>query len=1047
MASKKVVLKPALTARVVCDQGHSLSGLFVIFKLQAPAGDSADAKLARVVEASPNPGDPPTEPTPTGDSKADAAAKKAYKEAKKEWDAAKAKYDKAEDKTTPPDPADRFVLGIVDEKGFLQPVHANYNPWLDIATDRDPDTYKLTVGEKYLVCGLRHPSPAVARALTRYLNKSPTEEDKARRFDTWGTLTREVEVTGETVGDGVQPVMKLSEKADDFVPRGSDRYGGWVLYRDMPHQACASLAEPVRKVQEDLTKLRYPVGEAHQPFTPSSYEAKAQTGGFTGQVQAALARMQEHVQAGQAFVLAHKDEAHAGKHWVYVLGEPFDALEHAAKKWTPLPDNYDIGVCDGQTAARIAHWVDHGLRKPSEILVESTVGGSIWMLERGIIALDAWSVFAEAFGVQYGVKAGSSLRSVLVGAWPGAILNSVHKTGLAVDLSGGAQRIPSSRWPIRYEAHWRKNEKDVAKKLAAFDRDIAAAEEALRKKAELETQLAAEVDAKKKAALTKTLASKTYTEADEKLSKAKAGRERLLADDNDGKFNWTQRWRLYGHSDLDVFGGTDAAVARFHQNISKLAGLPMPGDAAAVSPATPRGELWNRFSKRFAGVGGAAMEAWLDRVLAPYHGYAQQLLTMPATTLLDSYFRRSVVQWVPNAYEGDGGSAGKRYAPTDGDAEFPAAAWAKSWVNLSAIAYPCQLERIGPHSMQVRDQTWIKGPDNPKVAPVWRSMADYMTVNDDESVDIVVLISDMTASSTAAPQNKQANTDVPVRRGDKDIATYKPSQIDGDYFKQWRLEVKSGLDASLFFGKAKTSSKVARGAELAIVLAVGESGKAIVNKAADLIGGKFAAKHFVVVRAGSLVQLGIALGAPTRGDALAPALRKALEAFIEASIAAKKAAEEKAAQEAAAVDPSQPKPRKTKAQITAEKKAAEEAARKLVEDWTVVVQPVFLKTPDPALTPFMAGDKVLLPPGSDAAHLEWWHYQHRSATPSWGELLEECGYSQVVMGAAKAGSNDANGLPVHRGLGYAPKGDLDSHPGGFNDGPVENRDQFTPAGS
>jgi hypothetical protein len=622
-------------------------------------------------------------------------------------------------------------------------------------------------------------------------------------------------------------------------------------------------------------------------------------------------------------------------------------------------------------------------------------------------------------------------------------MNSVHKTGLAVDLSGGAQRIPSTRWPIRYEAHWRKSDK-----WAEADKEIAAAEEAVRKKAELEAQLAAEVDAKKRAALTKTLGGKTYTQADERLTKAKAAKEKLVADESDGKFNWKQRWRLYGHSELDVFGSEAAAIAKFQQNIAKLAGLPLPGsDAAAVSPINPRGELWQRFSKRFGGVGGAATEAWLDRVLAPYHGYAQQLLTMPAATLIKDYFRRSVVQWNPNAYEGDGGSAGKIYRPTDGDAEFPAAAWAKSWVNLSAIAYPLQLERIGPHTSDIRDQTWIKGPTNPDVAPVWRSMSDYFVVNDDESVDIVVLLSDMAASSTAAPQNKQANTDVPVRRGDKEIAKYKPNQIDGDFFKQWRLEVKSGLDASLFWSRSKSASKVAKGPELAIVLAVGDAGKTLVTKAADLIGGKFAAKNFIVVRAGSLVQLGIAAGTATRGDALAPALRKALEAFIEASIAAKKAAEEKAAQEAAAADPNQPKPRKTKAQISAEKKAADEAARKLVEDWTVVVQPVFLMTPDPAVTPFMADDQVLLPPGSDAAHLEWWHYQHRSATPSWGELLEECGYSQVVMETSKAGSSDANGLPVHRGLGYDRKKHLNGHPGGFNEGPVENRDQFTPAGS
>jgi hypothetical protein len=1041
--TKKVVLKPALTARVVCDQGHALTGLFVIFKLQAPAGDSADVKLARVVEATPHPGTAPVEPVATGDAKKDAAAKKTYKADKKAYDDALAKYDKSEDKTTPPDPADQYVLGIVDDKGYLQPVHSGYNPWFDIASGRDPDTYKLSVGEKYLVCGLRHPSPKLARSLTHYLNKAATDEDKKHRFDTWGTLTHEITISSETVGDGVQSVMRLSEKVDDFVPRGSDRYGGWLLYRDMPHQACAPLAEPVRKVQDDLTKLRYPVGDSDKPFTPSLYDAKANTGGFTGQVQAALARMQEHVQAGKAFVLSSKAEAHAGKHWVYVLGEPFDAVKHAALKWTPLPAGYDIGVADENTAARIAHWVDQGLRKPSEILVESTVGGSIWMLERGIIALDAWSVFAEAFGVQYGVKAGSSLRSVLVGAWPGAILNSVHKTGLAVDLSGGAQRIPSKSWPIRYEAYWAKNEQ----KQAAADKELADAQAQVSKKQELETSLAAETDAKKRAALSKTLAGKSYTGADARLAKAKTAREKLLADDDDGKFNWTQRWRLYGHSDLDVFATQDAAISTFHQNISKLAGLPVPGSELAVSPANPRGELWQRFSKRFGGVGGAATEAWLDRVLAPYHGYAQQLLTMPAASLIDAYFRRSVVQWNANAYEGDGGSAGKLYRPTDGDAEFPSAAWAKSWVNLTAIAYPCQLERIGPHGMAVRDQTWIKGPTDPKVAPVWRSMSEYFVVNDDESVDIVVLLSDMTASSAAAPQNKQADTDVPIQRGDKTIATYEPKQIDGDFFKQWRLEVKNNLDASLFWSRAKTASKIAKGPELAIVLAVGEAGKANVNKAADLIGGKFAAKQFIVVRHGALAVLGLEDAKPVKGDALAAALRKALQAFIEQSAAAKREAEKKAAEQKAAPAPSVPTPRKTKAELAAEKKAADAAATKLVEDWTVVVQPVFLLTPDPAITPFMGDDKVLLPPGSDAAHLEWWHYQHRSATPSWGELLEECGYSQVVMGTAKAGEKGPDGLPVHRGLGYAPKGDLDSQPGGFNDGAVENRDQFTPKGS
>jgi hypothetical protein len=1043
MASKKkVVLKPALTARVVCDQGHALTGLFVIFKLRPPA-EGADDELARVVEASPHPGNPPAVPEPTGDKQKDKEADKAYKEQKKEYDAALKKYEAAEDKTIPPDPSDLFVLGIVDGKGFLQPVHANYNPWYDVATGRDPDTYKLAVGEKYDVCALRHPSPAIARALTRHLNKQATADDKKHRFDTWGTLTRIVTIEGEPFGDGVQPVLKLSEKPEDFVPQGHARYGKWVLYRDMPHQGCVPLAEPARKVQEDLSKLRYPIGSHGKPYDPLPYNSGDNSGGFSGQVQAAVARLQEHIQAGEAFVLAAKDEAHAGNHWVYVLGKSFNPIEHEDKIWKRLPEGFALGVVDEVTADRIAHWVQHGLRKPSEILLQSTLDWSIWMLERGVIALDGWSIFAEAFGVRYGVKPGSSLRSVLVGAWPGAILNSVHKTGLAVDLSGGAQRIPSTRWPIRYEAHWRKNERDAKLQLARAEKQLEAARKLVEQKRALEQAALAEPNEVKRKAIEKTLAGKTYATADAELDRAQTRHARVLADDDDSKFFWKQRWRLYGHSDLDVFGARDAAIARLKQQLAKLSGLPVPDPAVPAStPAQPRGELWKTFSKRFSGVGGADTEAWLDRTLAPFVAFAEQLLALSASDLVDHYFRDSVIQWTPNYYEGDGGSAGKRYGPNDGDNEFGPVPWAKSWANLSAIAYPCQLERIGPHTSSIRDQAWVLGPTDPDAAPVWRAMADYFIAGDDESKDIVYMLSDLTATTVAAPQHKQANTDVPVRRDGELVVTYKPKEIDGELVKQWRLEVRK-LDKSLYPG-GKGHSKVARGAEVAVLLAAGDKGKPIVQSVIDLLSGVFGAKHFVVVRAGELAKLEV--GKPGTGKQLAAALGDAQERFIAAATAlAKQQAEKQALEQAAQTAGGQKPKKKTRAELQAEKKAAVEAARKLEDDWTVVLQPVFVHKPDPALIPFVAADQVLLPPGSEAAHLEWWHYQHRSATPSWGELLEECGYSQVVMGTAQAGSKDADGLPVHRGLGYSAK-DLSSHPGGFNEGPVENRDAFTPRG-
>jgi hypothetical protein len=315
---KEAIIPPALTMQVVCSKGHKLSGLFVIFKLIPPKGDSKTEKLAHVLEATPHPGEAPKAPIATGDKKKDTAANNAYKKRKTAYDDAFKKYEAAVDKETPPDPADQFVLGIVDEKGYLQPVHAHYNPWYDIATDRDPDAYKLAVGEKYRACFLRHPSPAVARALTRYLNEETAADDEKYRFDTWGELTREVAVQALAGTGGDHVAFKLSEDAEDYVPKGSDTYGKWMLYRDMPHAACETVAPHVEQVQKDIAMLRYPVGNPESPFKPKG-------DGFDGQVQAAVARLQEHVNEGKSFVLTHKDKAHGGKEaWSYVLGTPFE---------------------------------------------------------------------------------------------------------------------------------------------------------------------------------------------------------------------------------------------------------------------------------------------------------------------------------------------------------------------------------------------------------------------------------------------------------------------------------------------------------------------------------------------------------------------------------------------------------------------------------------------------------------------------------------------------------------------------------------------------
>jgi hypothetical protein len=1069
MASSKKpkLVPPALTVKVACTAGHKLSGLFVIFKLVPPEGESKAQKLARILEATPHPGDPPLEPTAlTEEQKKDPAAKAAYKtakteydKAKKAWDDAKALHDAALDKETPPDPGDQFVTGIVNHKGYLIPVHTAYNPWYDVVTTpgRDPDAYKLVEGEKYEVCALRHPSPVVARALARHLNKKPESGDAKYGFGSWGTLTRVITIKATSTGGEV--LLELSENAADYVPQGGARYGNWTIYRAMPHRYCSALTPHVEKLSRDLGLLRYPIGSHGAPYDPLAFTANAEAekkeeGGFDRQAQAAAARFQENVNEGKAFALSHKDLAHGGKDWAFVLGKPFDATTMPAAKWSALSHaTFMLGLVDAETTSRIEHWITHGLRKPGETLLPSVLGYGIWMLERGELALSSWSSLAEIFGCQYGVKPGSSLRPLRVFAWDGAINNSVHKTGLAVDLFGGADRKPNKNWPIRYEAHWAKNDAKAKREIAAAEAELTKAKTTLEKK-------------------TTAGDAAGIAAAKEAVAKAELKLSRAQGDDADSKFYWTIKWRVYGHSDFDVFNAAkkDSEVARLKSAIAAWAGLPDPAvpvvEGAPAPAGPPRGKLWKTFkTTKLAGVEGPDVEAWLDDRLKPFVEYAKKLLAQTPASLIDEYFRHEVVQFIPNPYESDGGTSTRKYLPTQGDAEYPAAAWAKSWVNLSALGYPCQMERIGPHTLDFRDQVWVRGKDHKKAQSKAWAMSGFFTVTSDEDSDFVLMLSDITASEANAPQLKHRDTDIPVMRGGTAIATYKPADLDGPHFNAWKKAALE-LDASLRprAGKKGGGSDDAGGAQIALVLSATDKGKEKVKAAVTMLRNQFGSKSFVVMKAGDLAKVDVPINTIVTGTALAEKLDKAIVDFEaqatanakkKAEEAAAKQAEEKAAQDKAAADaaaagkPPPKPPVKTRKQIADEKKAAEAAAaaeaKKLVTDWTVVIQPIFVEVPDAAKITFLPDDSVVLPPGSDGGHLEWWHYQHRSAGPTWGDVLQECGYSLPTMTVPLDGNAGPDGLPVHLGLGYT-KEETASSPGAFNEGPVENRDPVMPPG-
>lgn len=1028
---------------------------------------------------------------------------KAYEKAHGEYEKKKAKYDAelAEYENwplqDPPDPADRFVLGFVDHYGFLQPVHDDSNPWFEMGTievknkvryeanRRNPHTYKLAVGEKLQICGVRHPSPDYARALTNYLNSSGTKDHAHYRFSVvdgaavpWTSYLRDVTV--QKVGD--QPALKLSEMASDFFPTGADRYGKWLLYREMPHETCGDVPLRVKALMLDLGKMRYPCGREDKPYLQRKKPATraGQTWDqceddlvFDGQVQACVARLQEHVrdgelcEDGQLALAFQVDEAAYGKgEWSYLIGGPVTirdvVLARDGNTLRPLSALRTKGVLDVETGHLIEHWLDNRLRKPGHILLPtaqhdasgSLVESYLYLLPHGAISSDVWDGLVRVFGCDYGIQGGSSLRSVNAGVWPGAINNSVHKTGLAMDMSGGATRHSTERWPVRFEAHWEPGG-PAYKKLCAGVTDA-------RKKVDRRKTLDAraakgKLGKNEEAELAKLGTVEALGEA---LATAQADLdEERKRDAEDGKFYWIQRWRVYGHSRLDVFEEPENATRSLKEALGDFLGLVATPEVSA--PSLARGTLWQRIKDtHFRSLSAELCGHWIDLAIAPHVESLVPLLDASGQSLCDDFFRAKVKQFTPNAYEGDGGTSITSYAPTDHDGDFPGASFdAKSWVNISALAQRVGMLRIGPHSSDYRDQSFVRGPDDPRAAPRFFPFAPYFKTTNADEGDLATMLADISAGEEA-PQLKQRDFEIVVTRDATTLAQFKPDAVDGEFVKGWADTMRRRL------AMAKSPLFSPGGAVVSFVFSALEITAAKLEAEADVLAS-FAGKSFLLTHIGSDTGVDVDAERIVEGADLARMLKKAIQDFRTAKVTAEKAARDRAEADAekkvrdddAVKVAKGKKPSDLTDAIAKAKKAAldrlaasaKAAKKKDARDWTVELTPVFLKNealPKDASgnvvvdrIAFLPGDRVKLPVHSDAGHLEWWHFQHVSAKGEWGSILEQTGYSRQVMGTPKAGIND-RADPVHRGLGYSAK-DLGSHPGEASDARVENVDAFS----
>lgn len=942
------------------------------------------------------------------------------------------------------DDVNDFFLAIVGTEGFLELVH-EVNPWPDRYAANSVHTVKLAPPERCRYEGLlvRHPDPNLAIELVQYLRGDDEYADVfeasfgAREDLIDRVRSEELPIAWE---EG-QLRMRVPESASAYLPLGSGRYGSWVLYRDMPLGTLRALNDEVAKLQTDLGLLRYPGGSADAPFSPLARKPLSTAEGadpsverpnFGGETQAAVGRFQENLARGEAFLLSHKAEAHAGHDWAYVLAERANA---------DRVEGTCPGVVDEATGDAIADWIERGLRKPDDVLlplssdIQAFPSVRLWMLQAGAVAMEAWNELSLVFGT-YPLKSGHTFRSIAdQESKPGKRMNSIHKTGLALDFTGGAKADTRDIFPLRFEALWltptnskrRSAERDTEKaertiekeeprrERAAADLRAAEAELAAAERELEQAQMYAQLDGRdtrseqraRDRAATKVEKERTrLAEIDAKI----AGADATILDRGDASSDdlWGVRWRLYAHSSYDFFG-PDHGTA-FHQLKRMLGDYP------------------DRLRQRLAALFGPLSEHpdtldWIDRAIVKHEKEARRIRSMSDSEIESRFLRATVHQWLFTPYHVVGGyetpepwgpsdpqpGAGRNPAERELIAMFePCTAFeAKSFVNITALGASCGMARIGGNRRHATRSQWGSDATVP------------LTLTSTSLGSLRTMLLYLQNEIAQNPESPYASKTIPVvtpgpRKSVVSRVEIPLRALDIDFVKAWidaipAMTVRSvvsfsAMDATITFAKAP--------AQVAAI----ESG--ILAK----LGGDFARKYFWIESAGPLTK--VEARSVFTGEALAAELGAALDAFAAA----------------------------TAGSSTSKKRA----------DYQIVLRPIFrpsdAETVSRELDTFGPGDIVMLP-AAPAANvedlwrpLEWWHYQHESAQGAkWGDLLELCGLSSNIMSGKDPTHplkrNETPPAPSEfriypRGLGY-PEDNFPDKSGGVAPGDVEN--EWTPS--
>jgi hypothetical protein len=357
-----------------------------------------------------------------------------------------------DEEEAPPNP---FATAITDELGFLTPLFEASVP-VDM-----PETVKFAEGVPYEVYYVRHPSRALILEAADELNGDPDARTLTKH---WGDpIVITTDPACDDDGNDEQLTVALPSTPESYHPAGHARYGGWVLYKDMPHATLDSVVLGVQRAQADFGRLRFIVGIQEDPYI--SIDGPAKQAHFNAKLMNATLQLQRCSLESNAFAVEDRAAAHGSTE-----GKRGEALIAASKAYlagelvsvAPEPPGDDgramaaDGVLDEVTARTIEAWDNGGLRWPERILIPALqhTGSShvVYMREDVAPCFEAWRTLLEILGFEQGARSGHAFRdaaTLMKGHDFGASKTSLHKTGCAIDMHNRGH-LPDEGWPVTY---------------------------------------------------------------------------------------------------------------------------------------------------------------------------------------------------------------------------------------------------------------------------------------------------------------------------------------------------------------------------------------------------------------------------------------------------------------------------------------------------------------------------------------------------------------------------------------------------------------------